>query len=217
MSFVVRTDDRDFSSLTCQAPEELSNVVTNRRGENLDNTVSDKFNALRRVEMPENPIPEPTVNSSRHEELSGNQPSSMNVSRLVEIPGNHEKSVPMVNVSGTEELSGNQPSFVNASRLLETSENQTSVPMVNSSRLEDNNEECMAKIPRREGVSENQKSMMNASRCIETSESQSSMIDSQTHLETSENQRNLVKAVPRSTSSKITMDRNFQRFEVSKI
>ena len=147
-------------------------------------------------------------------------------------PSDIQISVPMVNASGLEEMSGNQSASVNVSRLGKPSEIQTPASKADSSRLGKpsdiqtptskadssrlgrENETCMPKVARRENISETQKSMSNSSRCIEASESQTSMLHSKKPLEPLEDQINLVKAIPRATSSKIIMDDNFKRFEI---
>ncbi|CAB4011055.1 Hypothetical predicted protein, partial [Paramuricea clavata] len=194
--------------------EKISDVSANRLGDDLDRTASEKINALRDVDMPASQTSMSImVNASRLEEFSGNQ-TSLSLSRQLKMTENQTSTKPMANASRVEELSGNQTSLMNVSRRLKITENQTSAKsMVNASRHVEIAGNETPKVARRE-VSETQKSTMNVSRFIDMSGNQSSMMNTKRHLEISENQTSLVKAVPRATSSKITMDKNFQRFEI---
>ena len=114
-------------------------------------------------------------------------------------PSDIQTSVAMMNASKLEEMSGNQSASVNVSRLGKLSKIQTPTAKADSSRLQRENETYLPKVARHENISESQKSIL----------------DSEKPLETLEDQTKLVKAIPRATSSKITMDNNFKRFEVS--
>ena len=127
-------------------------------------------------------------------------------SRQVEIPRT-QRSMSIANTSRQDESSRNQASLISVSR-----QNQKSPSTMDVKRHE---ETCIPKIntPRRED--KHQKSTVNASMCIGTPGSTTSSITSKNPLEISACETSMVKAVPRASSSKITMDKNFQRFEVS--
>ncbi|CAB4022002.1 Hypothetical predicted protein, partial [Paramuricea clavata] len=202
------------NNLVQKVSEKISDVPANRLGDDLDRTASEKINALRDVDMPASQISMPImVNASRLEEFSGNQ-TSLSLSRQLKMSEKQTSTKPMANASRVEELSGNQTSLMNVSRQLKITENQTSAKsMANVSRHVEITGNETPKVARREEVSETQKSTMNVSRFIDMSGNQSSLMNTKRHLEISESQTSLVKAVPRATSSKVTMDKNFQRFE----
>lgn len=121
------------------------------------------------------------------------------------------RSVSTVNNSRREKLRRHEESSMNVSR--QRSENQRSQSGMKEVERYEETPKPKINTPRRE--EEHEKSMVNTSRSLEIPAITTASIASRNPLEISPDEASNVKAVPRATTSKITMDKNFKRFEVS--
>lgn len=122
-----------------------------------------------------------------------------------------QRSVSTVNNSRREKLRRHEESSMNVSR--QRSENQRSQSGMKEVERYEETPKPKINTPRRE--EEHEKSMVNTSRSLEIPAITTTSIASRNPLEISPDEASNVKAVPRATTSKITMDKNFKRFEVS--
>ena len=122
-----------------------------------------------------------------------------------------QRSVSTVNNSRREKPRRHEESLINVSR--QTSENQRS--QSRTKKVESHEETPKPKMNTRRREEEHEKSIVNSSRSLEIPAITTSSIASRDSLEISADEASIVKAVPRATSSKINMDKNFKRFEVS--
>ena len=225
--------EQEKSNVLSMQPETLRNAghfvqvsgdsTASHHADTLDHTASDTFDAGRGSDVPKHQDSSlPIVNTSKPSEIQDSSLPMMNTSKPSEI----QESLPMMNTSKPSEIQESSLPMMNVPKPSEIQE--SSLPImntsgrddqcvkpsekVNTSRPETENEVCIPKVARREDFSENQTS--NLSTCIEASESQTSMLDCKKPLDSSEGEKNPVKAIPRATSSKIIMDKNFERFEV---
>ena len=124
-----------------------------------------------------------------------------------------QRSISTVNNSRREKPRRHEESLMNVSR--QRSENQRSQSRMK--KIESHEETPIPKMNTRRREKEHEKSMVTTSRSLEVPAITTSSVASRDSLEISADEASIVKAVPRATSSKITMDKNFKRFEVSNV